>query len=152
MGILLLIVVIPTGESKKQSSNINNSTDLKVSNVQNDASEYKEQLEQELENALKRVDGVGKVKVMITLKDDGDKILDKNINRESENVNQETVIFDSDDNTHPYVTSNELPKVEGVLVVAQGGGQADTDSMITDAIIALFDVEMHKIKIVKMSK
>ena len=38
-----------------------------------------------------------------------------------------------------------------MLVVAQGGGNASVAENISDAVLALFDVEVHKIKIVKMS-
>ena len=61
------------------------------------------------------------------------------------------MLYDEDDNTKPYVTSNEYPQIEGVLVVAQGGGNPSVNAQISDAIFALFDVELHKIKIVKMS-
>ena len=54
------------------------------------------------------------------------------------------------DKTKPYVTSMEKPKVKGVLVVAQGGGNASVDSNISQAVQALFDVEVHKITIAKM--
>ncbi len=43
------------------------------------------------------------------------------------------------------------PKVEGVLVVAEGGENAKTAKNISDAVLALFPVEVHKIKVVKMN-
>ena len=42
------------------------------------------------------------------------------------------------------------PVVEGVVVVAQGGDRPEVSKNITEAIVALFDIEPHKIKIVKM--
>lgn len=48
------------------------------------------------------------------------------------------------------MTSMEKPKVKGSLVVAQGGGNASVDSNISQAVQALFDVEVHKITIAKM--
>ena len=42
-------------------------------------------------------------------------------------------------------------KVEGVVVVAEGAGSATVDKNILDVVMALFNVEVHKIKIVKMS-
>ncbi len=44
-----------------------------------------------------------------------------------------------------------MPKVEGVLVVAQGGGDPKVAKNISDAVLALFPVEVHKIKVVKMN-
>ncbi len=42
------------------------------------------------------------------------------------------------------------PSVKGVVVSAQGGGNAKTAENISEAIQALFGIEAHKIKIVKM--
>ena len=49
------------------------------------------------------------------------------------------------------VFSEGKTKVEGVVVVAEGAGSATVDKNILDVVMALFDVEVHKIKIVKMS-
>ena len=42
------------------------------------------------------------------------------------------------------------PKVSGVLVVAQGGGNETIQQEMKEAIMALFGIEEHKIKVVKM--
>lgn len=43
------------------------------------------------------------------------------------------------------------PEIEGVLVAAQGGGDETVVNEITYAVQVLFDVPVHKIKVVKMS-
>lgn len=150
IGILLLIIAIPTGDKKEKESQIIESSQEKENvNLKNE--EYSDLCEKRLEEMLKKMDGVGKVKVMVTVKNDGNKIIDKNSDVSNEERKSETVLYDEDDNTKPYVTSNEYPQIEGVLVVAQGGGNPSVNAQISDAIFALFDVELHKIKIVKMS-
>jgi stage III sporulation protein AG len=42
--------------------------------------------------------------------------------------------------------------VEGVSVVAQGGGDSQIQKNITEVIQALFGIEAHKIKVVKMKQ
>ena len=42
------------------------------------------------------------------------------------------------------------PTVEGVIVIAQGGVNAVVKQNILEAVQALFPVEAHKIKIMKM--
>ena len=42
------------------------------------------------------------------------------------------------------------PSVEGILVVAEGGNNSVTVQNILNAILALFDLEPHKINVVKM--
>ena len=61
------------------------------------------------------------------------------------------MIYDGNDETFPYVTSRQNPQIEGVLVVAQGGGNARVNSDISEAIMALFDIEAHKIKVMKLT-
>ena len=41
------------------------------------------------------------------------------------------------------------PEVEGVIVIADGGGDAVVARNLTEAVQALFGVEAHKIKIMK---
>ena len=43
------------------------------------------------------------------------------------------------------------PEVLGVLVVAKGGDNPVTVREITEAVQALFGIEVHKIKVMKMN-
>lgn len=42
------------------------------------------------------------------------------------------------------------PAIEGVIVVAQGAGSGKKEKEIIEAIQALFPIEPHKIKVMKM--
>ena len=61
-----------------------------------------------------------------------------------------TVYSDTTAGNIPYVVQEIYPEVEGVLVVAEGGGDSYVNLAITDAIQALFGIEAHKIRVVKM--
>ena len=148
VGVLLLIVVLPVKEDKKTCSNSQKKAKAKsVSESTCDDEEYEKLLEKKLEGILERMDGVGEVSVMITLSDDGTRIVDKDT---KETIEKTTVIYDDEDASVPYVTSTDKPTVSGVLVVAQGGGNPQVNNDISNAVSALFDVPMHKIKIAKM--
>jgi stage III sporulation protein AG len=123
------------------------------SSVSKDAlmTEYKNRLETELAALLSRMDGVGEVEVMLTLKDSGAHVLDKNVKRDGDSSETDTVVYSNENGEEPYVTNQFTPEVEGVLIVAEGGGNAVIVSDISDAVMALFGIEAHKIKIVKMS-
>lgn len=181
VGVLLLVIALPTGNSKKQSESADSNTETSgqqenasgqsggsAQNGQDAQSVYEAKLEQRLTAILEQVAGVGKVKVMITLKDSGQTVLEKDVqsteNQTSESddaggsrtINEtqreESTVYEQGNETGAPVVSKELrPEVEGVLVVAQGGGNASVAENISDAVLALFDVEVHKIKIVKMS-
>ncbi len=58
---------------------------------------------------------------------------------------------DGSQNEIPFVTREKNPQVEGVLVVAEGGANAQVIKNISEAILALFPIEAHKIKVVKMN-
>ena len=151
VGVLLLIVVLPVKEDKKTGSDSQDKAKGKsVSESTYDDEEYEKLLEKKLESILERMDGVGEVSVMITLSDDGTRIVDKDTKETTESVEKTTVIYDDEDASVPYITSTDKPTVSGVLVVAQGGGSPQINNDISNAVSALFDVPMHKIKIAKM--
>ena len=82
---------------------------------------------------------------------DGLTYLDKDIRIQEKTREETTVVYDMGDTKEPYVVRRERPKVEGVVVVAQGGDRPGIATEITGAIQSLFDLEAHKVKVVKMS-
>lgn len=113
--------------------------------------DYKRELEDELRELLSRMEGVGACAVMITLEDDGRTYVDKNVQIDGSERREETVVYRQEEGEAPYVTVQRRPKVAGVVVVAQGGGNAKTVKDISDAVMSLFQLEAHKITVVKMS-
>lgn len=113
------------------------------------------------------MEGVGEVEVMITLKSSWEKIVEKDRPSSSQTVEEadagggtrqtqevsrsETTVYreESGERT-PYVVKELEPEVEGVIVIARGGGNASVKQNILEAVQALFPVEAHKIKIMKM--
>ena len=99
----------------------NESTNKSVS--QEVSSVEEGELETQLKRVLSAMEGVGEVEVMITTETTGSSL---------------------------FETQDTRGKVLGVVVVAQGAGNASVDARISDAVKALFSVEAHKISIVKM--
>lgn len=195
-GILLFIVALPIKDAEKvrEDSNqytdsdssqnllaIGEITDLDQESTQNNGAEngsaventeelniYTKYLEEKLEKILTTVEGVGNVKVMITVSASGEQIIEKDLpnsksitteadadggNRNiNEYENKESTVYltDSNGNQIPYVVKQLEPAIEGVMVVAQGGGNAIVNKNITEVIQALFGIEAHKIVVVKM--
>ena len=58
---------------------------------------------------------------------------------------------DARGNQSPYVSQEQYPQVTGVLVVAKGGDDPIVIQNIQEAVEALFQVEPHKIKVMKMN-
>lgn len=172
IGVLLLVIAIPTNNNKETAKNTEEKTGsgskIASSVIQDEAanSDYEESLETRLEAILRKIEGVGAVQVMITLKDGGEAIVEKDketsyqileqgsegSSETTQHQSSEVTIYENQtDDASPFISKENAPQVEGVLVVAQGGNNAQTAQNISEAIQALFDIEVHKIKIVKMN-
>ena len=170
VGILLLVIVIPVdsgkAEEQKTPETVKSASALKQSGSDDT---YKKSLERQLELILGSMDGVGEVEVMITLQDEGEAVVEKDLTRNEEQTSEEdkegtkrensvtsskeeTVYAQgSSSDSTPFVSKAINPKVEGVLVVAKGAGSPVVVKNISDAVLALFPVQAHKIKVVKMN-
>ncbi len=131
--------------------------------------DYAVYLEERLETLLGGVSDVGQVAVMITLESSEELIVEKDEPIVRSNVNEtdaaggerisaqletnETTVYSTEgSDSEPYVIMKMLPRVEGIVVVAEGAGYGSVNKNITEMIQALFDVEAHKIKVVKMTQ
>ena len=54
--------------------------------------------------------------------------------------------------SEPYVIKTLPPQIEGVLVVAEGAGRGTVNRTIVEIAQALFGVEAHKVKVVRMEE
>lgn len=154
-GILLLVIALPTDSLTNTKEDAALQDSLTAVQIQEDLIKtYEQQLTTQLEQTLRYMDGVGKVHVMITFQDSGENIVEKDITKSGsaeEHVQyQESAVYQETNGREPYISQQKLPTVEGVLVIAQGGGNSVVKQEILDAVTALFPLEAHKIKIVKM--
>ncbi|MCI7131383.1 MAG: stage III sporulation protein AG [Lachnospiraceae bacterium] len=163
-GVLLLVIAMPTDTLEKQKVDLSQlqiaSEETEAASQQERTDDTVEALEGRLEETLSLIDGAGKVRVMITLKDTGEKVVEKDVSRRTDadaggtqNTDQnQSSIYEKDGSKEtPYVSNELTPQVEGVLVVAQGAGNSIVKQNILQSVMALFPLEAHKITIVKMS-
>lgn len=172
VGVLLLVIAIPTGNKDKNTQNTRNETSHLTAGTETslaDQSAYTVYMEERLEKILSQIDGAGQVHVMITWKTNGEKVVEKDRESQEENVSEmdsqggsrttvssdrkETTVYNSDDsssgNQEPYISKELTPKAEGVIVISPGGGDAVVVQNITEAVQALFEIDTHKIRIMK---
>ena len=168
VGLLLFVAVFPFPASDQSGADTVESTSAaSVNEGSTTLGEYESYLEEKTADILKQVDGVGDVTVMITLKSGGQKIIEKDQSGSSQTTEEEdseggkrtveestsdkTSIYeqDSDGSSAPYVSKELSPEIEGVVVIADGGGNAVTAQNITEAVQALFGGAAQKIKIMK---
>lgn len=158
VGLLLLVIALPDTSRRQETEVLQEETSASVQE-QTDTQQMTAELEKRLEQTLSLIDGAGAVRVMLTLQDTGEKIVEKDLSRrnsnsgtdESTDESQSSVYVREGSTEQPYVSRERLPQVEGVLVVAQGGGNSLVKQNILQAVMSLFPLEAHKITIVKMS-
>ena len=151
-----------SGNNQDQQSNQINMTEESEQNLE----QYTAYLERRLKEQLMSMDGVGEVSVMITLSKSSKQILAKEepvVKNQTEETDssggsrkieeyqkQETTVYAKQSGMEiPFVLQQEQPEIEGVFIVAEGGGDGQIQFQITEAVQALFGVEPHKIKIAK---
>lgn len=174
VGILLLVIAVPVPKGNDQTTRSGTSAlsdtvgQAQTGNSDVDL-EYIDYLEKHLAENLSQISGAGEVSVMITLKSSTEKVIEKDNNQQTETVtesdsqggtrttsnlsHEETTIYEdySDNTKSPYVSKTITPQVEGVVVIASGGDNAVVKENITEAVRALFDIDTHKIRIMKRS-
>lgn len=163
VGILLAVIAVPVQKEQEDIKDVPSSEVYKAVQEENITD-----METRLQNILCRMEGAGNVRVMITQKSSGEKVVEKDIpssdrdtQEQDESGNRSTVernrdevtVYEKDENGSqtPYVTQEFAPQIEGVLVLAEGGDNAVVIKNITDAVMALFNLEAHKIKVMKMN-
>ncbi len=171
-GVLLVVISFPIKKEEKtvleeKTVGEGNEEWSQVSNEFQQLYGYAEYLEEKLEKVLANMKGVGSVKVMITLETSEEQVVEKDepITRDNTteaDVNggnrviykmesgQETVFIKEGNNETPYVTKTLLPQISGVLIIAQGAGQGNSNKQISEIAQVLFGVEAHKVKVVAM--
>ncbi|MDF2590198.1 MAG: hypothetical protein K0S41_4039 [Anaerocolumna sp.] len=176
IGVLLVLSfpdILSLNNSSKDKTKSNVPKVENKSAVTDDSSgldTYTKSLEERLTKVLTKVEGIGSVEVMITLKGSKEQIILKDEpytqesmnetdgeggNRENSSIEKQesTVIVDSNDGKSvPYVIKELEPEVEGIVVIAEGGDNVEVMTEIMDAVQVLFNVPAHKVKVMKMNK
>lgn len=147
-GLLLLVIALPVSEPESEEREETESGTVTEE-------DYASMAESKLETILAQMKGAGKVKVMITLSSSSEKIVEKDEETskdETQSTSSETTVYEetADRGQTPYVSKELTPAVEGVVVLCEGGDEPVVVQQITEAVEALFSVESHKIKVVKM--
>ena len=150
-GILLSVIALPVRE--KDSADIRETDEVvktdegiaegKVAIYTTDPLDYISRMERNLETLLAEIEGAGKVRVMITVQESETLVVEKDQSGESE----KTIYEDNSGSSIPYVVKTIYPKIEGVVVIAEGANTGKVKQHITEAIQALFDISVHKIKV-----
>ena len=154
-GIVLLAV---SGFSGAGTGDVNAETTT-VTHIT--ANEYVTELEERITSIISSIDGAGATQVMVTLENSGEDVYLHNYdygedvdgagagNRE---MKDEYVIIDSGDGENGIVVRKTEPKIRGVAVVCQGGGNERVRAQIVATVTALLDISSARVSVAKMNE
>ncbi len=128
--------------------------------------QYRQEMEKQLENVLSMVNGAGQVKVMITLEGGRENIyawqektsVDEKINPDTvydsvtkrETYENEIVMVNTGSDKTALIEKTMEPVVQGVVVVCQGADDIKVTSDITNAVSVALNVTSNRICVIKM--
>ena len=159
-GVFLIIVSLPQTEEKNQEGE----KESQITFLSNENDQYIEKMEMRLEEILARIKGTGKVDVMITLASSSENVVHKDQTyeqslekekgqneKEGEKIlrKEETVFTEQSGKQQPYILKTMEPLIEGIVIVMDGGNDPSGVTSVTQAVLALFPVEEHKIGVLK---
>lgn len=167
--IILVITLIVINKiiknDKTNDNNFQNETSVELATkIENDNDSGVSDLEQKLESILQKINGVGKVSVLLTYTESSKLVPIYNINSstsiteekdtsggtrttETKN-NQKDAVKDSSSN---IVTEKIImPAVEGAIITAEGAENPEIKSNIISAVEAVTGAQSHKIQVFEM--
>lgn len=163
-GLLLLVIAAPVKQKEQKKTQ----EEVTVQSQEPTDDQIRQSYEKQLESVLSQVEGVGTVQVAVAMESTGKKQVEKDspedtstssekgdsgTERTSQTVTTgETTVYEDtgDGGQTPYISSSTYSEIRGVIVVAQGGGNPVIVQQIQEAVMALFHVEAHEIKVLKM--
>lgn len=174
--ILIGCILMIAGSSFKGKKNTNAAAATNTPNTKDDIEytgdnykEYETFIQNELKAKLEKIQGVGRVEVMIYFESGEEKVPAVNISNSdnitneedtaggkrkiSQNNNDKNVVITNENGSNkPLIVKKNKPRITGVLVVAEGAENKVTELRISKAVCALFNVPNIKVNVYPMKK
>lgn len=170
IGILLIIVgnTFFTNNEKQEQQILSESQEKSVDNSTIQYDKTEKNLEKRLEGIFSQVEGAGQLKVMVTTSCSSEIVIAQEIKKEQTTTEEQApqgdtrkiqseksenkIVMTEDKNGKgsPLVLKEEVPKIEGIVIVAQGGDNALVQDALVKAAQALLNLPAHKVQVLKM--
>lgn len=165
-----ILVVIGTDYFKSTSTvKINSQKSAAQDNSNIYTQDYEITAENRLKSVLEDMEGVGKVKVMVTIEGSEEQIPAVNVNnststtkerddaggtRETTQKNNGSTIVITNDGikNQPLIVQTKKPKIIGVCVIAEGAKDKVVQLQITQVVTKLFNLTPDKVSVYPMQK
>lgn len=169
LGLALIIIADfyrDIGANKNAEEDIyNEGTQIEAGTAENTASDYVRELENDLASILSKIQGAGRVSVMVTLnsgteiipaKDESisDKVTNENdTSGGTRTINEKTtddkVVFTAAQggNSKPLIIKEINPEIKGVIVVAEGAKDSKVKLTISEAVQTVLDIPAYRVTV-----
>ena len=165
--ILIINMIWGTPDKNTDENTVKNSTTTKLVNGETKENTDTEQIENSIKQILSKINGVGKVDVLITYSESSQVVAMYNETyKESQTeeedtsggtrtiaeVNKDKEIIYKEENGEkvPITEKVVMPKMEGALIVAEGANNAEVKTNIIQAVEALTGLATHKIQVFQL--
>lgn len=107
-------------------------------------------MEQRMEEVLGKIDGVGKLRLMLTLQNGTRLTLAEDTQRDQDRTQRETVTLNRGSGNQEIVITNRFyPVYQGAVVVCQGADSSAVRLAITETVQALTGLPSDRIRVAK---
>lgn len=167
--LVVTLIIINTIWNDNETDNSNTVQDKGVvlANANNDSVSTEDATQKNLKQILSKIEGVGKVEVLITYSESSQVIAMYNEKyKESQTEEGDTsggtrviqevskdkeIIYQEENGEKVPITEKVvMPKMEGALIVAEGANNATVKTNIIQAVEALTGLATHKIQVLEM--
>lgn len=161
--IILIVTVIAINviwKDEKSDTDITNTSNKKLANVEEEKLSQNNSLEEKLENILSNINGVGNVDVLITYNETEEivpiynKTDKKSVTNETDSAGGVRVTEETDAQQEVVYQNDEIivqktisPKIEGAIITATGANNATVKADIISAVEAVTGLATHKIQV-----
>jgi stage III sporulation protein AG len=148
-----------------EEGSYNEGTQTEIRTADNTAPDYVRGLENNLSSILGKIQGAGKVSVMITLKSGteiipakdesiSDKVTNENdtsggTRKINEKITDDKVVFTAAQggSSKPLIIKEMNPEIKGVIVVAEGAKDSKIKFKISQAVQTVLDIPAHRVTV-----
>lgn len=152
IGILGIALILLSEAIPHTNTDGSNKTQIQETSY----SDYITSLEKETQNIIGSINGVGKCKVMLTLKDTNESVYAKNSDEKSDDgsysKSYEYVLYDGQDGETPVLIKQYFPQIQGVVIVCDGADNTVVREHVINSVSSLFNIPTSRISVSKIKQ
>lgn len=169
IGMIIMIAANFFLSASKSSAGSAGAASSAAASSAGESETYQQRVKSELEETLCKIDGAGKVEVMIYFGSGGELIPAYSENNSTrvteetdgdggkrvtnENTSTTTVVTVTESGgSKPLITKQLNPDITGIIVIAEGGGDPAVKYRLYEAVKTVFNIQQYRVNIYPMQK